>query len=95
MADLRIVAKALEDFGDDWHWVVLHDAEQIEDRLYRANYVDTLCGIMLDEAPMRVRLHDTGAPDEPNCRRCLNGGLDPALAADIEAAIQEAEAAPV
>jgi hypothetical protein len=50
---------------------------------------------MLDEAPMRVRLHDTGAPDEPNCRRCLNGGLDPALAADIEAALEQAEAAPV
>ena len=94
MTDLRIVAKALEDFGDDWHWVVLHDAEPLEQRRYRATYVDTLCGIMLDEAPAAVTLHDTGAPDQPTCRRCLDGGLNPVALADVREAAETGAAAP-
>ena len=42
MAEVRIVAKALDDFGDDWHWVVLHDAEPRGGRAYWASSVDTV-----------------------------------------------------
>ena len=95
MADMRIVAKALEDFGDDWHWVVLHDAEPRGERRYYASAVDTVCGIVLDESGVVVTLHDTGAPDEPNCPQCRAGGISPSLRADLERALEEAEAVPL
>ena len=34
MSDVRIVAKAMDDLADDWHWVLLHGAEELEPRLY-------------------------------------------------------------
>lgn len=95
MADMRIVAKALDDFGDDWHWVVLHDVEERGERRYYASAVDTVCGIILDEGGVVVTLHDTGAPDEPNCPQCLTGGLSPELYAEISEALEVAEAVPV
>jgi hypothetical protein len=42
-----------------------------------------------------VRLFDMGAPDEPTCRRCLDGGLDPGLRAEIVRVLEEAELVPV
>ncbi len=95
MAEMQIVAKALEDFGDDWHWVVLHDAEPRGDRRFYASHVDTICGIILDEGGVVVTLHDTGAPDQPNCPRCLQGGFDPALRLALEEVLERAEAEPV
>ena len=88
MADKRIVAKALDDFGDDWHWVILHAAQELEADTYRASGVSTVCGIWLDEGNVTVTLHDTGAPDEPTCPRCLDGGLDPSLAASVREALE-------
>ena len=90
--DKRIVAKALEDFGDDWHWVVLHAAVQLEADVYRAQGVSTVCGIWLDEGDVTVTLHDTGAPSEPTCRGCLDGGLQPTLAASVREALEAAPA---
>ena len=49
MPDMRFVGKALDDFGDDWHWVILHDAEPRGERRYFTRLVDTICGIHLDE----------------------------------------------
>ena len=95
MADVRIVAKALDDFGDDWHWVILHGAESRGERRYFTTLVDTICGILLDEGGVTVTLVDTGAPDEPNCPRCCGDGIDPALRADIERVLEEAELVPV
>ncbi len=95
MSDMRLVAKALDDFGDDWHWVILHDIEPRGERKFYASRVDTICGIVLDEGGAVVTLHDTGAPDEPNCPRCQGSGLSPALRADLEAILEAAEAAPV
>ncbi len=95
MADMRLVAKALDDFGDDWHWVILHDAQPLGDRNYFASRVDTICGIVLDEGGVTVTLHDTGAPDQPNCPKCLGEGLSPALREELEAVLEAAEAAPV
>lgn len=94
MPDVRIVAKALDDFGDDWHWVILHDAEAVAERRYRASSVDTICGIVLDEGSVVVTLHDTGAPDEPNCPQCLGHGVGPALRLEIEAILEKSEAVP-
>ena len=47
MADHRIVAKAMNDLADDWHWVVLRDAHELEPRVYLARTVDTICGILM------------------------------------------------
>ena len=69
MADHRIVAKAMNDLADDWHWVVLRDAHELEPRVYLARTVDTVCGILIDAGPRRVRLYDTGAPSDPCHRR--------------------------
>ena len=77
---MRIVAKLLEDFNGDWHWVDLHNAELVDpaNRVYRIDGADTVCGIRLS-GPNTTRLHDTGAPAEPDCQACLDGrGLDPA-----------------
>ena len=95
MSEIRIVGKAMDDLADEWHWVVLHGAEEIEARLYAVQRVDTVCGILISDRPRRVRLFDMGAPDEPTCSRCREDGLGPALLADIEAALEHAEAAPV
>ena len=95
MTNMRLVAKALDDFGDDWHWVILHDIEQQGERQYYASRVDTICGIHLDEGGAMVTLHDTGAPDEPNCPRCQGSGMSPGLRAELEHVLEEAEAAPV
>lgn len=95
MTDLRIVAKALDDFGDDWHWVILHDAEARGERRYHTHLVDTVCGILLDEGGVVVTLVDTGAPDTPNCPRCQGAGLDPGLRAELERVLEAAELAPV
>lgn len=92
---MRIVAKALDDFGDDWHWVILHDADERGPRRYFASRVDTVCGIVLDEGGVTVTLHDTGAPDQPNCPRCLGDGLSPSLREELERVLENAEVAPV
>ena len=95
MPDHRIVAKAMNDLADDWHWVVLRDAQQLEPAVYLARAVDTICGILIDPGPRRVRLYDTGAPPEPTCRACLDDGLDRGLRAQISEALEAAEAMPV
>ncbi|MEE8422250.1 MAG: hypothetical protein V3S31_05685 [Dehalococcoidia bacterium] len=95
MSEVQIVAKALNDLADEWHWVVMHDAEQVEAEVYIASLVDTICGILISGTPQRVRLYDMGAPDEPTCQSCLDSGLPPGLRAEIEQAIEAAESAPV
>jgi hypothetical protein len=90
--DKRIVAKALEDFGDDWHWVILHAARELGPDTYHASGVSTVCGIWLDEGSVTVTLHDTGAPNEPTCPRCLDGGLAPSLAASVREALEVGDA---
>mgnify|MGYP006283627151 FL=1 len=95
MSDVRIVGKALDDFGDDWHWVILHDAEPRGERRYWTRLVDTICGIRLDEGGVVVTLVDTGAPDAPDCPRCQGSGLGPDLRAQIEQVLEEAELVPV
>lgn len=95
MADHRIVAKAMNDLADDWHWVVLRDAHELEPRVYLARTVDTVCGILIDAGPRRVRLYDTGAPSEPTCPACLEDGFDIGLRAQISEAIEAAEALPL
>ncbi len=72
-SDVRIVAKAMDDLADDWHWVLLHGAEELEPRLYFAQRVGTLCGLLIASMPQQVRLFDMGAPPEPTCPRCLDG----------------------
>ena len=64
MADARIVAKALDDFGDDWHWVILHDAEPRGERRYWTRLVDTICGIRLDEGGVVVTLVESAKNDK-------------------------------
>ena len=71
MSDVWIVAKAMDDLADDWHWVVLHDAEELEPRLYHAQRVGTVCGLLIASVPQQVRLFDMGAPPEPTCPRCV------------------------
>ena len=95
MSEVRFVGKAMDDLADDWHWVVLHHAEELEPRVYLAGSVDTVCGISITDTPRRVRLFDMGAPDEPTCARCLDDGLPPGLRAEIREAIERAESAPV
>ena len=96
MTELRIVAKALNDLGDDWHWVVLHDAEQLDEaEVYVASHVDTVCGISISGTPQRVLLYDMGAPDEPTCQSCLEEGLPLGLRAQISEAIEAAETVPL
>jgi hypothetical protein len=88
---VRIVAKVLEDFNGDWHWVELHDAELIDPelRVYRISGADTVCGIRLS-GPNTTRLHETGAPSEPDCEGCLDGGgLDPSEMVDLAQRLTE------
>ncbi len=94
---MRIVAKLLEDFNSDWHWVDLHDAELVDpaDRVYQISGADTVCGIRLS-GPNTTRLHDTGAPPEPDCPACLEGGgLDPSEMVRLAQELTEAVAVPV
>ncbi|MSP21872.1 MAG: hypothetical protein EXR66_02450 [Dehalococcoidia bacterium] len=95
MPDHRIVAKAMNDLADDWHWVVLRDAQQLEPAVFLASTVDTICGVLIDAGPRRVRLYDTGAPSEPTCVACLEDGLDRGLRGQISEAIEAAKAMPV
>jgi hypothetical protein len=95
MTEVRFVGKAMDDLADDWHWVILHNAEELEPRLYLAGHVDTVCGILIVAQPQRIRLFDMGAPSEPTCPRCREGGLSPELLADIEQVLEQAEAAPL
>ncbi|MEE2875779.1 MAG: hypothetical protein VYD09_04540 [Chloroflexota bacterium] len=71
---MTIVAKLLDDFGDNWHWVVLHDVEPRGESHFWASHIDTICGVILDEGGSVAELVDTGAPDEPDCNMCLSGG---------------------
>ena len=95
MPDHRIVAKAMNDLADDWHWVVLRDAQELEPRLFLARTVDTVCGILIDAGPRRVRLYDTGAPSEPTCPACLEDGFDRGLRTQIAEVLEAAEALPL
>ena len=95
MTDMRIVAKALDDFGDDWHWVILHNVEPRGERRFFTTLVDTICGIHLDEGGVTVTLVDTGAPPEPNCPQCRASEVGPSLRARIEQVLEEAELVPV
>jgi hypothetical protein len=88
---MRIVAKLLEDFNGDWHWVDLKNAREVdpENRVFEIDEAGTVCGIQLS-GPARTRLHDTGAPSEPDCPNCLEGGgggLHPGLQREIEEAL--------
>jgi hypothetical protein len=94
MADMRIVAKAMDDLADDWHWVLLVGATELEPRVVHAERVRTACGLTISAVPRVVRLFDMGAPDTPTCPRCLERELDPGLRAAISEAIEEAERIP-
>ncbi len=94
MADVRIVAKAMDDLADDWHWVLLMDATALEPRVYHTAFVRTECGLVISDVPRVVRLFDMGAPDMPTCPRCLDGGLDAGLRAAISEVLEQAERAP-
>lgn len=95
MADVRIVAKAMNDLADDWHWVLLLGATELEARRYFATRVKTACGLPISDTPRVVRLFDMGAPDTPTCPRCLDGtGLAPGLRAAIEQALEAGERLP-
>lgn len=91
MADVRVVAKAMNDLADDWHWVLLLDATEVEPRVFHTAMVRTKCGVMISATPRVVQLFDMGAPDEPTCPRCLEGGLDPGLRATISELIEASE----
>ena len=89
---MRIVAKLLEDFAGDWHWVDLVNAVEVdgEDRVFEIDSAMTVCGIHLS-GPARTRLHDTGAPSEPDCASCLDGSegdLSPGVRRQIEEALE-------
>jgi hypothetical protein len=94
VSEVRFVGKAMDDLADDWHWLVLHDAEELEPRVYLAGRVDTVCGLLISDQPRKVRLFDMGAPDEPTCARCRDDGLSPGLRAQIEQALGIEETAP-
>jgi hypothetical protein len=88
---MRIVAKALEDFTGDWHWVDLLNAELVDPelRVYQIDGAQTVCGLVLS-GPNTARLHDTGAPPEPDCPACLEGGsLDPAEMVELATRLTE------
>lgn len=91
MADVQIVGKAMDDLADDWHWLVLVDAQPVEERVYYTSRVRTKCGLLISGTPRVVRLFDMGAPDAPTCPRCLDGALDPSLRQAIEDAIESGE----
>ncbi len=94
MADVRVVAKAMNDLADDWHWVLLLDATEVEPKVFHAMMVRTRCGVMISASPRVVQLFDMGAPDEPTCPKCLDDGLDPGLRAAISEVIESSERSP-
>lgn len=94
MTDVRIVAKAMNDLADDWHWVLLLDATEVEPKVFHAMMVRTRCGVMISATPRVVQLFDMGAPDEPTCPRCLDDGLAPGLRAAISEVIESSERSP-
>ncbi len=91
MADVRIVAKAMNDLADDWHWVLLLDATEVEPKVFHAMMVRTRCGVMISATPRVVQLFDMGAPDEPTCPKCLDDGLDAGLRAAISEVLESSE----
>lgn len=91
MPDIQIVAKAMNDLADDWHWVTLVGATELEPRVFRVLQVRTRCGLMISATPRVVQLFDMGAPDAPTCPRCLEDGLDPGLRAAISEVIESFE----
>lgn len=93
MAEVRVVAKAMNDLADDWHWVVLVGATELEPRVFHATMVRTKCGVMISATPRVVQLFDMGAPEEPTCPRCLDGALDAGLRAQISELIEASERA--
>lgn len=95
MTDVRVVAKAMDDLADDWHWVVLIDALELEPRVFHAALVKTRCGLSISSVPRVVQLFDMGAPERPTCPRCLDGEIDPRLRAAISEVIESSERAPV
>ena len=86
---MRIVAKLLEDFSEDWHWVELENPQEIAhaERVFEIDSAVTLCVIFLS-GPTRTRLHDTGAPSLPDCSSCLE--IVKPLSADLIQDISEA-----
>lgn len=94
MADVRVVAKAMNDLADDWHWVLLLDATEVEPKVFHAMMVRTRCGVMISASPRVVQLFDMGAPDQPTCPKCLDDGLDPGLRAAISEVIESSERSP-
>ena len=86
---MRIVAKMLEDFAGDWHWVDLVNAVEVdgEDGVFEIDSAATVCGIHLS-GPTRTRLHDTGAPSEPDCPSCVDGS-EGDLASSVRRQIEE------
>ena len=95
VADVRIVAKAMDDLADDWHWVLLVAATEVEPRVFHAVRVRTACGITISGEPRIVRLFDMGAPETPTCPRCLEREFSPGLRAAINQAIEQGERTPV
>ena len=93
MADVTIVAKAMNDLADDWHWVVLVNATLMEPRVYRTSRVRTQCGLAISDTPRVVRLFDMGAPELPTCPKCLEGELGGSLRQAIEEALEAGERA--
>ena len=66
----------------------------IQPRLYHAQRVGTVCGLLIASVPQQVRLFDMGAPDEPTCPTCNKEGLPPGLLADVREAIERGEREP-
>lgn len=76
-----IVAKAANDIGDDWHWVVLEGAVRTTSGTVLAENVRTVCGRHL-EVNAEVHLMDAGAPAMPTCPPCIDSGLRPTAVAE-------------
>ena len=89
----EVVAKAMDDLADDWHWVLLENATAVDARRWYAERVRTRCGIIIADRPRVVWLMDMGAPEEPTCPRCL-AGTDHGLIAAIEQHLRTPEAVP-
>lgn len=74
--DIILVAKAMNDLADDWHWVVLGSALPLpEPRHYLAMTVRTICGVTISSEPRVIFAMDMGAPPEPTCPKCLDTGV--------------------
>lgn len=87
--ELLVVAKAIDDPADDWHWVALHDAHSQDGgakhgRWHVRGSIDTLCGILMHPGPCWVRLFDMEAPDAPTCMACLEANTGPGPAEEAK-----------